>query len=104
MLTQDPSCSTGDMIRADTVVRGGLSDDPPATGHAIMRKAYPSDPTDQQWAIIAHLIPVHRVGRPRIHDMQDILNAIFYITRAGCQWDMLPHDLPAKSTVYDYFA
>jgi len=69
-----------------------------------MRKAYPSDLTDQQWVIIEPLIPVHRVGRPRIHDMREILNAIFYITRAGCQWDMLPHDLPAKSTVYDYFA
>jgi putative transposase len=69
-----------------------------------MRKAYPSDLTDQQWAIVEPLIPVHRVGRPRIHDMREILNAIFYITRAGCQWDMLPHDLPAKSTVYDYFA
>jgi putative transposase len=69
-----------------------------------MRKAYPSDLTDQQWVIVEPLIPVHRVGRPRIHDMREILNAIFYITRAGCQWDMLPHDLPAKSTVYDYFA
>lgn len=69
-----------------------------------MRKAYPSDLTDQQWAIVEPLIPVHRVGRPRIHDMREILNAIFYITRAGCQWDMLPHDLPAKSTVYDHFA
>jgi len=69
-----------------------------------MRKAYPSDLTDEQWATVEHLIPVHRVGRPRIHDMREILNAIFYITRAGCQWDMLPHDLPPKSTVYDYFA
>ena len=69
-----------------------------------MRKAYPTDLTDEQWAIIERLIPVHRVGRPRIHKMREILNAIFYITRAGCQWDMLPHDLPPKSTVYDYFA
>ena len=69
-----------------------------------MRKAYPSDLTDEQWATVEHLIPVHRVGRPRIHDMREILNAIFYITRAGCQWDMLPHDLPPKSTVYDDFA
>ena len=36
--------------------------------------------------------------------MREVLNAIFYLTRSGCQWDMLPHDLPAKSTVYDYFA
>jgi len=69
-----------------------------------MRKAYPSDLTDEQWATVERLIPVHRVGRPRIRDMREILNAIFYITRAGCQWDMLPHDLLPKSTVYDYFA
>jgi putative transposase len=69
-----------------------------------MRKAYPSDLTDEQWAIIAPLIPVHRVGRPWIHDMREVLNAIFYLNRAGCQWDMLPHDLLPKSTVYDHFA
>jgi putative transposase len=69
-----------------------------------MRKAYPSDLSDDQWAIIEPLIPVNRVGRPREVDMREVLNAIFYLTRSGCQWDMLPHDLPAKSTVYDHFA
>ena len=69
-----------------------------------MRKPYPSDLTDDQWAIIEPLIPVNRVGRPRKVDMREVLNAIFYLTRSGCQWDMLPHDLPAKSTVYDHFA
>src|SRR5512147_2223421 len=69
-----------------------------------MRKPYPSDLTDQQWAIIQPLIPVHPVGRPRLVDMREGLNAIFYLNRSGCQWDMLPHDLPAKSTVYDHFA
>jgi putative transposase len=69
-----------------------------------MRKAYPSDLTNEQWAIIEPLIPVNRVGRPREVDMREVLNAIFYLTRSGCQWDMLPHDLPAKSTVYDHFA
>jgi putative transposase len=69
-----------------------------------MRKPYPSDMTNDQWAIIEPLIPVHRVGRPRQVDMREVLNAIFYLTRSGCQWDMLPHDLPAKSTVYDHFA
>ena len=69
-----------------------------------MRKAYPSDLTDEQWAIIEPLIPVNRGGRPRTNDMREVLNAIFYLTRSGCQWDMLPHDLPAKSTVYDHFA
>src|SRR4051794_2387271 len=69
-----------------------------------MRKPYPSDLTDEQWAIIEPLIPVHRTGRPRKVDMREVLNAIFYLNRSGCQWDMLPHDLPAKSTVYDHFA
>jgi putative transposase len=69
-----------------------------------MRKAYPSDLTDGQWAIVEPLIPVHRVGRPRVVEMREVVNAIFYINRAGCQWDMLPHDLPARSTVYDHFA
>jgi putative transposase len=69
-----------------------------------MRKAYPSDLTDEQWAIIEPLIPVHQVGRPRQVDMREVLNTIFYQVRSGRQWDMLPHDLLAKSTVYDYFA
>jgi putative transposase len=69
-----------------------------------MRKPYPSDLTDQQWAIIKPLIPVNATGRPRQVDMREVLNTIFYLNRSGCQWDMLPHDLPAKSTVYDHFA
>ena len=44
-----------------------------------MRKAYPSDLTDEQWAIIEPLIPVNRVGRPSTNDMREVLNAIFYL-------------------------
>jgi putative transposase len=69
-----------------------------------MRKPYPSDLTDEQWEIVRPLIPVSRVGRPREVDMREVLNAIFYLDRAGCQWDMLPHDFPPKSTVSDSFA
>jgi putative transposase len=69
-----------------------------------MRKPYPSDLTDEQWAIIEPLIPVPTVGRPRTNDMREVLNAISYLNRSGCQWDMLPHDLPARSTVYNHFA
>ncbi len=69
-----------------------------------MRKPYPSDLTDVQWAIIEPLIPVATTGRPRTNDMREVLNAIFYLDRSGCQWDMLPHDLPAKSTVSNHFA
>lgn len=69
-----------------------------------MRKPYPSDLTDEQWSLIEPLIPVNTTGRPRINDMREVLNAVFYLNRSGCQWDMLPHDLPAKSTVYNHFA
>lgn len=69
------------------------------------RKPYRSDLTDDQWTIIEPLIPpaVHG-GRPRETDMREVLNSILYIVRTGVQWDMLPHDLLPKSTVYDYFA
>ena len=69
-----------------------------------MRKTYPSDLTDAQWEIIRPLIPVYKVGRPREVDMREVLNTILYLNRSGCQWDMLPHDLPARSTVYNHFA
>jgi putative transposase len=69
-----------------------------------MRKAYPSDLSDDQWAVIEPLIPINTTGRPRKVDMREVFNAILYINRSGCQWDMLPHDFPAKSTVYDHFA
>ena len=70
------------------------------------RKAYPSDLTDGQWAILEPLIPAARTargGRPREVAMREVVNTIFYLNRTGCQWDMLPHDLLPKSTVYDYF-
>jgi putative transposase len=69
-----------------------------------MRESYPSDLTDDQWALLAPLIPPAKPGgRPREVDMREIVNALFYQNRSGGQWDMLPHDLPPKSSVYDYF-
>jgi putative transposase len=70
-----------------------------------MRKAYPSDLTDDQWGIIKGLIPPARHGgRHRSVDVRDVLNTLLYQDRSGCQWDMLPHDLLPRSTVWDYFA
>jgi len=69
------------------------------------RKAYSSDLTDAQWAVIEPLIPACKHGgRPREVNIREVLNTILYLNRTGCQWDMLPHDLLPKSTVYDYFA
>lgn len=69
------------------------------------RKRYPSDVTDAQWELIEPLLPEAKAGgRPRSTDLREVINAIFYQSRSGCQWDMLPHDLPSKSTVYEYFS
>jgi len=72
------------------------------------RKKYPSDLTDEQWAIVGPMIPPAkqnpRGGRPREVDMREVLHTLFYLDRSGCQWDMLPHDLLPKSTVYDSFS
>ena len=71
----------------------------------VARKAYPTDLSDEQWAILEPLIPAAKHGgRPREVNMREVLNTILYLNRSGCQWDMLPHDLLAKSTTYEYFA
>src|SRR3954468_1702018 len=64
---------------------------------------YPSDVTDAQWALIAPHIPVYPGGRPRKTDTRDVVDAVFYILRTGCQWRYLPKDFPPKSTVWRYF-
>ena len=69
-----------------------------------MRKPYRTDVTDAQWAVLEDLLPGPKsTGRPRRVDLREVINALMYQARTGCQWDMLPHDLLAKSTVWDYF-
>lgn len=71
------------------------------------RRAYRSDLTNEQWSRLEPLLPAareDRLGRPREVDLREVVNAILFLNRSGCQWDMLPHDLLPKSTVYDYFA
>lgn len=69
------------------------------------RKPYPSDLSDSQWQIIEPLIPPPKIGgRPRSVSIREVVNAIFYILRAGCAWRMLPHEFPPWQTVYYYFA
>lgn len=73
------------------------------------RKLYTTDLTDEQWAIIAPLLlptetKVKKRGKPRTVDLREVVNTILYLNRTGCQWELIPHDLLPKSTVYDYFA
>ena len=68
------------------------------------RRAYPTDLTDAEWALLAPLIPpVKPGGRPARHTRRELVNAIAYWVRAGCAWRLLPHDLPPWQTVYHYF-
>ncbi|MEO0841839.1 MAG: IS5 family transposase [Cyanobacteria bacterium J06643_5] len=70
------------------------------------RKPYPTDVSDVEWDLIKPMIPAERKGKrgkKREVDMREVVNAIFYILRAGCSWRMMPHDLPPWQTVYSYF-
>jgi transposase len=70
------------------------------------RQAYPSDLSDSEWSIIEPLLPtVKKYGRGRKQqtDRREIVNAILYLLKEGCQWRSLPHDFPHWSTVRTYF-
>jgi transposase len=65
---------------------------------------YASDTTDEEWAMIEpHLPAPASRGRRRETNMRDVVEAIFYIARSGCQWRLLPKDFPPYSTVQRYF-
>ena len=67
------------------------------------REPYPSDLTAAQWALIAPLLPPAKPGgRPRTTQLREVINAVFYLTRTGCSWRMLPHEFPPWGTVHYY--
>ena len=70
-----------------------------------MRKKYPSDLTDREWALIEKyfLVPYKKAGRPPEYSKREILCAIFYVLRTGCQWRYLPHDFPPWKAVHEQF-
>jgi transposase len=60
--------------------------------------------TDAEWAHVAPVIPPARRGGNRRHvDEREVVNGLMYILSTGCQWRAIPKDLPARSTLYDYF-
>ena len=73
----------------------------------MARKAYPSDLMDEQWSMIAALIPPPKSGKaggcPRKTDVREVVNGILYLNRSGGSWRMLPHDFPPWPTVHDYY-
>ena len=65
----------------------------------------PSDLTDAQWAILEPLLPAPKAGgRPARIARREVVNAILYVLRTGCQWRYLPPEFPNWNTVYWYFA
>jgi putative transposase len=70
----------------------------------MARKSYPSDLTDEQWQLIEPKIPPAKPGgRHREVNMREVVNAILYLSRTGCSWRQLPHDLPPWGTVHYYY-
>jgi putative transposase len=69
-----------------------------------MRKPYPTDLSDTEWACLEPHLPIPKAtGRPPIHNRREILDAVFYVLRSGCPWRLLPHDFPPWKTVFHYF-
>ena len=70
----------------------------------MTRLPYSTDMTDEQWAIIEPLLPAAKPGgRPRTVNLREVVNAIFYLSRTGCAWRLLPHDFPPWGTVHYYY-
>jgi len=68
------------------------------------RLRYPSDVTDEEWALIWPLIPASkRGGNKRTVDEREVMNGLMYVLSTGCQWRAIPKDLPPRSTVNFYF-
>jgi putative transposase len=66
---------------------------------------YPSDLTDEEWAILGPLItPGRQAGHPQVLELRRVVDAVFYLLRAGCQWRALPHDFPPWAAVFYHYA
>lgn len=73
-------------------------------GQIANRRKYPSDLSDDEWELIASHIPAPKPGgRDRDVEIKEVVNAIFYLLKTGCQWRALPHDFPRWGTVYWYW-
>lgn len=64
---------------------------------------YPSNLTDSQWDMIKDHFSTGNYGKSRRYSQRHLVNAVFYITKTGCQWHFLPHDFPPYKTVYSFY-
>lgn len=71
----------------------------------MSRKAYPSDLSQAQWELLRPVIekPASHGGTHRKYALVEIVNALLYVLKSGCQWEMIPHDFPPWESVYDHY-
>jgi putative transposase len=69
------------------------------------RKAYITDLSDAQWELLRSQVekPASHGGTHRKHPLREIVNALLYVAKTGCQWRMIPHDFPPWDAVYDHY-
>ena len=69
------------------------------------RKPYPTDLTDEQWELLRPQVekPASHGGTRRKHPLREVVNALLYVAKTGCQWRMLPNDFPRWDAVYDHY-
>jgi putative transposase len=67
-------------------------------------RRYSTDLSEKEWGLLEPYLPAQKWrGRPRLHSPREILNAVFYVLKIGCQWRMLPREFPSWKTVFHYF-
>jgi putative transposase len=70
----------------------------------MKRKTYPTDLSEKQWKLLEPMLPPpEQLGRKRCVNLREIVNALCYLARSGCQWRLLPKEFPNWQTVYYYF-
>lgn len=102
LVASQEDVAAGRLIDAEEVLRGCFES--PCFRAKMPGMGYPSDVTDAEWNVIASLLPAAKPGgRPRTTSVRDVINAIFYVSRGGGAWRMLPKDFPPYQTVYRYY-
>ncbi len=65
--------------------------------------SYSSSLTDQQWSLIESYFAYGKYGNMSKHSKKQLVDAVFYVTKTGCQWRQLPREFPPWQTVYSFF-
>jgi len=64
---------------------------------------YGTDLNDRQWALIEHIFKSNKGANLAKHDKRDLVNAVLYLVKTGCQWRLLPNDFPPHNTVWSFY-